>query len=94
MRVRITQSTLPTYWYAEQVGELFDVDEKQAIPFSQNTPWVPRYVVKGYSLGNIPLRFIDVDDCVAVCPYCDGTGSIVYGDAEQPCAVCYEEYPG
>lgn len=66
MKVKIISSTLPTYWYAEKIGETLDVDEKKPIPFAENSPWVPRYVVRGYALGDMPLRFIDIDDCIAV----------------------------
>ena len=32
MKVRITKSSRPTYWYADRIGDVFDVSERKYLP--------------------------------------------------------------
>lgn len=59
MKVKIIASSLPTYWYADRVGEVFDVIEG-------NPTKKEKHVVVGFALGDMPVRFIEPDDCMVI----------------------------
>lgn len=60
LRVRITKATLPTYWYAGKVGEVFSVNKKTFRHGIQK-------LRDSYKLHRRNL-LIDVDDCEVVEP--------------------------
>jgi hypothetical protein len=53
MYIQITNTELPTFWYANKIGYVFKVDEKIS--------WNDNYTVKSPKYG--PFRLVGKDDC-------------------------------
>lgn len=57
IKVKILRAGLSTYWYANRIGEVFEVYNEFQFSSSYSIPWVQ---------GQYEIRLIDKEDCMEI----------------------------